>query len=151
MEAQQEEMLRQQEDACLACEADGTGFYSWVTLLNVSAVKALYPEMNLTPGSTCAPSFAAKMNLNMQEGKISFNSLSDSPVLQGDEYLRSFACDPNPLLKVCCLVLVLVLVHVPVHVHVLVPVPVLVLVVYTHFMYPYLDTHAHTQILTVSG
>jgi hypothetical protein len=110
VQVQEEEILGQQEIVRKRCEEEGLGFYTGVTLFNVSPVQFLYPEMDLTPVSMSSPSLVAKLNNSVLEGKISIKDFSESSFLNGAEHLRSFVGDPKPLLKVCSRVFVLVLV-----------------------------------------
>ena len=111
VQVREQEILGQQEIVRKRCEKEGLGFYARVTLFSVQAAKSLYPEMDLTPVSISSPSFVAKVNNSILEGKISIEDCSDSSYLGGAEHLRWAVVNASPVLKVCSvLVLVLVLV-----------------------------------------
>ena len=93
-------------------------------MIYYKAVQSEFPEMDLTPVGMSSPSLVEQLNNSILEGKISIDDLSETPFLNGAEWLRSFVGDREPLLKVCSRIFVLALVfvvhaqkHVPVSGH----------------------------------
>ena len=123
-QVQEEDVMCQLEIVRKECEKEGLGFYAGVTMIDYKAVQSEFPEMDLTPVGMSSPSVVEQLNNSILKGKISIDDLSESDVLNGAEWLRSFVLDPQPLLKVCSRVFVLALVlvvhaqkHVPVSGH----------------------------------
>ena len=105
-QVQEEDVMRQLEIVRKGCEKEGHGFYAGVTLIDYEAVQTEFPEMDLTPVGMSSPSVVEQLNNSILKGKISIDDLSESDVLNGAEWLRSFVLDPQPLLKVCSRVFV---------------------------------------------